>query len=156
MEKAEPVQNRFTLRLRDQRSMWLQDGCNVYMDSYMASNGSCFMVTWTIFKNHPLGGRPSTKPGDHGTPTAHNHWFILIYQERGSAWIEIHWNSIWGPRSRMTSHYMILEVPREGLRTLPFGLLQFHGHGLWPVCEVTLNSTLTRKSPLWPTLIGLH
>ena len=30
--------------------------CNVksYMDSYMASNGSCFMVTWTIFKNHLL------------------------------------------------------------------------------------------------------
>ena len=22
------------------------------MDFYMASNGSCFMVTWTIFKNH--------------------------------------------------------------------------------------------------------
>ena len=28
------------------------DGCKVYMDSYMASNG--FMVTWTIFKNHLL------------------------------------------------------------------------------------------------------
>ena len=26
----------------------------VYMDSYMASNGLCFMVTWTIFKNHLL------------------------------------------------------------------------------------------------------
>ena len=26
----------------------------VYVDSYMASNGSCFMVTWTIFKNHLL------------------------------------------------------------------------------------------------------
>ena len=24
------------------------------MDSYMASNGSCFMVTWIIFKNHLL------------------------------------------------------------------------------------------------------
>jgi hypothetical protein len=32
----------------------MQDGCKVYMDSYMASNGSCFMVTWTIFKNHLL------------------------------------------------------------------------------------------------------
>ena len=28
--------------------------CKAYMDSYMASNGSCFMVTWTIFKNHLL------------------------------------------------------------------------------------------------------
>jgi hypothetical protein len=32
----------------------LQDGCKVYMDSYMASNGSCFMVTWIIFNNHLL------------------------------------------------------------------------------------------------------
>ena len=24
------------------------------MDSHMASNGSCFMVTWTIFKTHLL------------------------------------------------------------------------------------------------------
>jgi len=26
----------------------------VYMDSYMALNGSCFMVNWTIFKNYLL------------------------------------------------------------------------------------------------------
>ena len=32
----------------------MQDGCSVYMDSYMASNGSCFMVTWTILKNYLL------------------------------------------------------------------------------------------------------
>ena len=42
------------LRLRDQLSMWKQDGCKVYMDSCMASNGSYFMVTWTIFKIHLL------------------------------------------------------------------------------------------------------
>ena len=24
------------------------------MDSYMASNGACFMVTWIIFKHHLL------------------------------------------------------------------------------------------------------
>jgi hypothetical protein len=30
----------------------MQGGCKVYMDSYMASNGSCFMVTLTIFKDH--------------------------------------------------------------------------------------------------------
>jgi hypothetical protein len=33
----------------------MQDGCKVYMDSYMASNGSCFVVTWIIFKTHLLG-----------------------------------------------------------------------------------------------------
>ena len=32
----------------------MHDGCKVYMDSYMASDGSCFMVTWIIFKNHLL------------------------------------------------------------------------------------------------------
>jgi hypothetical protein len=30
----------------------MQDGCKVYMDSDMASNGSCFMVTWIVFKKH--------------------------------------------------------------------------------------------------------
>ena len=32
--------------------MWMQDGCKVYMDVYMASSGACFMVPWTILKNH--------------------------------------------------------------------------------------------------------
>jgi hypothetical protein len=54
VEKAEPVQVRFTQRLRDRRSMWMQDGCKVYMDSYMASNGSCVLLAWTIFKNYLL------------------------------------------------------------------------------------------------------
>ena len=49
VEKAELVQVRFTLCLRDQRSTCWQGGCKVYVDSYMASNGSCFMVTLTIF-----------------------------------------------------------------------------------------------------------
>ena len=32
----------------------MQDGCKVYMESYMALNGSCLMVTWTILQNHLL------------------------------------------------------------------------------------------------------
>jgi hypothetical protein len=32
----------------------MQDGCKVCMVSYMASDGACVMVTWTIFKNHLL------------------------------------------------------------------------------------------------------
>jgi hypothetical protein len=75
------------------------------MDSYMASNGSCFMVTWTFWKP-PLGGMPNTKPSTHGTPNTHNHWFILLNHVWSPAWIECHWNSIrlraW---SHMTSHY---------------------------------------------------
>ena len=37
----------------------MQDGCKVYMDSYMASNGPCFMVTLIIFKNHLLEVGPT-------------------------------------------------------------------------------------------------
>ena len=51
---AEPVHGRFTVRLRDQWSMGMQDGCKVYVDSYTASNGPCFMVTLIILKNHLL------------------------------------------------------------------------------------------------------
>ena len=54
VENVEPVQVCFTLHLRDPWSMWVQDGCKVYMDSYVASNGSCFMVTWIISKTHLL------------------------------------------------------------------------------------------------------
>ena len=71
VEKAEPVQVRFTLRLRDHPSKWRQDGCKVYVDSYMASNGPCIMVTWINLKNHLLEVGLS-KPGDHGTLDAHN------------------------------------------------------------------------------------
>ena len=32
------------------------------------------------FQKQPFGGRPNTKLlGDHGTPQAHNRWFILFY-----------------------------------------------------------------------------
>ena len=70
-------------------------------------------VKWIMFHAHLdyfqkplLGGRPNTKPRDHGTPNAHNRWFILFCHVWGPAWIEIHWNSIWlRARSHMTSHY---------------------------------------------------
>jgi hypothetical protein len=58
------------------------------------------------FQKPPLGGRPNTKPGDHGTMNAHNHWFVVFYHVWGPKWIETHWNSIWlRAPSHMTSHY---------------------------------------------------
>ena len=58
------------------------------------------------FQKPYLGGRPNTKPGDHGIPNAHNRWFILFHHVWGPAWMEIHWTSIWlRARSHMTSHY---------------------------------------------------
>jgi hypothetical protein len=84
----------------------MQDGCEVYMDSYMASNGSCFMIIWIIFKTPPFGGWLTTNLGDHGIPNARDRWFILFYHVWGSARIEIHLNSIWlRAWSDMTSHH---------------------------------------------------
>ena len=54
VEKVELVQVHFTLRLKDQWSLSMQHGSKVYLDSYMASNESCFMINWTIFINHLL------------------------------------------------------------------------------------------------------
>ena len=35
-------------------SMWMEGGCEVYVESCMILNGSCVMVTWIIFINHLL------------------------------------------------------------------------------------------------------
>ena len=108
VEKADAVQVRFILNLRDQWSKWMQDGCIFYIDSYMASNVSCFMVTWSLglFSKAPLWGGFHTKLGDHVTPNAHNHWFMLLFRVWRPSWTEIHWNSIrlstW---SHVTSHH---------------------------------------------------
>ena len=80
------------------------------------------------FQKSPLEGRPNTKPGDHGTPNIHNHWFILFYHVWGPSWIEIHWNSIWlRALSHMTSHYSWGSVTPlydfEGVLGWPFDTL---------------------------------
>ena len=105
VEKVEPVQVPFTLRLRDRRNKWMQNGCKVYMDSYMASNESWFMITWTIFKNHLLevGPTQSERPwhSECSQPL-----FILFYHVWGPAWIEFCWNSTWlRIWSHMAFHY---------------------------------------------------
>ena len=71
VEKAELVQVRFTLRLRDQQSMCMQDGCKSLHDFLHD-------IQWIIFHGHldyfpksPLGGKPNRET-DHGTPSAHN------------------------------------------------------------------------------------
>ena len=148
-DKAESVLLRFTLHLRDQRSMWMHDGCKPYMNSYMALSGSCIMVHLDYFQKPPLGHRPDTKLGNHGTPNAQNHWLILLYHAWGPTWINFHWNSIWlRARSHMTSQYTQETVTTlhdfEGVLWRPldaffWGLAQFyHGHGFWLVCEVAL------------------
>ena len=106
VEKAEPVQVHFSLSLRDQRNMWMQDGCKVYMDSYMASEWIMCRGHLAYFLKPPPGGRPNTKPGDHGILNTYNRWFILFYHMWGPTWIENHWNSI-GLRTMVTYDFTL-------------------------------------------------
>jgi hypothetical protein len=127
------------LCLREQ-SMWMRDGCKVYIDSYMAPNGSCFMVTWIIIKYHHLEVDLTQNKATmalQNLTTIYSIYFILC---EDPAWIEIHWNSIWMRiRSHMTSHYTWGFVTAlhdfwwswNGLWILSFGLSQFHSHGPW-------------------------
>jgi hypothetical protein len=99
----------FTLRLRDQRKKWMQDGCKslhvfiVHGIEWIMLNGHL-----DYFQRPPLGGRPNTKPpGDHGTLNAHNRCFIWFHHVWRSAkmilfLIQLFWNLIklafgWGP-----------------------------------------------------------
>ena len=65
--------------------MWIQDGCKVYMAFLHGIEWIMFHGHLDYFQKPPLGGRSNTKPGEHGTPNAHNRWFILIYHVRGPA-----------------------------------------------------------------------
>ena len=48
MEKVEPVQ------VASHYAWGTNRACECNMAFYMASNGSCFIITWTISKNHFL------------------------------------------------------------------------------------------------------
>jgi hypothetical protein len=95
VERAEPVHVCYTLHLRDKNSKQMQDGCNVYMDSYMTSYKSCL---WSlgIFQKPSFEGRSNTKPERYGTPKSHNRWwFIMSYHICKPPHEQILWNSIW-------------------------------------------------------------
>ena len=129
--------------------MWMQDGCKGAMDSYMASNGSCFMVIWTVFKNHLL----EVVLTQHQETTAlwtlttvglfyfimrghpHEHKIVEIAFGWGPIYIWLH-TSREGP----WPYYMILKVRWDGVWTLSFPLSRLHGHGSWLVCEVALSA----------------
>ena len=111
VEKAELVQVCFTLRLRDQQSIWMQDGFKVYMDSYLVSNRSCFMVTWT---------RMNTI-----------HWNSIWFKDR------LHMTSqySWGAVTTLHEFGGVLGWPLNTFFWTP----QFRGHGSWLMCEVALG-----------------
>jgi len=119
----------------------------IYMVSYMASSGSCFVVTWTILKNYCLEvGRTQNREtmAFRILTTVGLFYFIMCEDPHESKFIEIAFG--WGPGHEwlhttlegLWPHYMILEVCWDGIWTLSFGLSQFHGHCFWLVCEVAL------------------
>ena len=152
--KAEPVQVRFTPRLRDQQSKWMQDGCEVYINSYMASNRSCFMVTWTIFQNHllevGLTQNQKTTTLRPLTTIALFH-FILYDNLHESKLVSKHLAE--GPITydftlhlRTRDHTTWFSKSSwDGLGTLPFGLSQCPGRVKWPLRREFLGSP-TAKS----------
>jgi len=58
----------------------MQDGCKVYMDSYMALKWIMFHGHLDCFRKPPLGGRPDTQPETMNVSNTHNRWFILFYR----------------------------------------------------------------------------
>ena len=116
-------------------------GCKVYTYSYITSNESCFMVTWTVFMNNffEVGltqNRETMALWNISRPSIN---FILFICEDptwiecikiafgcrpGHMWLHTTLESPW-------PHNMILGRP---LHT-SFGLSQLlHGHGSWLVC----------------------
>ena len=135
-----------------------QDGCTIYMKSYVASNGSCFMITWTIFKNHLLevGLTQNRETTALWKLTAVGLFYFTMCEDPCK---QIFIGTIfgWGP-SHIWLHtiledlrpdYMILEVCWDGLWTLSFVLSQGHGHGSWLMCEVALSIGATSHTKLW-------
>ena len=105
---AEPVQvHYFTLCLRYQMSEF------VNVRWMLSLHGFLHGIKWIMFHGHldcfskpSHGVRPNTKLGDHGTPNAHNCWFIIYYHLWRPTRIKFHWNSIWlRAREHMASHY---------------------------------------------------
>ena len=85
--------------------MWMQDGWKVYINSYMASNGSCFKLTWTILNNQLSEVGLTQNMGTMALQTLTTIGLFYVYHVWGPAWREIHWNSIWlRTRSHVTSH----------------------------------------------------
>ena len=116
----------------------------VVFNSPLMANGSCFMVTWIIFKIHllevGLTQNHETRHSKRSQPlfysiltcvgTCMNKNSLKLHLVEGPVTYDftLHFEGPW-------LHYVILEVPW----TLSFGLSQFHGHGSWLVCEVALR-----------------
>ena len=61
----------------------MQDGCKVDMHSYLASKGSYFMVTWTVFKNHlsEVGMTQNWETMAVRTPTTVDLFYFIMRED---------------------------------------------------------------------------
>ena len=81
----------------------MQDACKVYMNSYMASNETRFMVTWTIFKTHLSEMGLTQNRETMALQNVDLFYFITCEDPHEQTFIEVAFGK--RPRSHMTSHY---------------------------------------------------
>ena len=138
--------------LEDQRSMWMQDGCKVYMDFTWHRMGSCSMVTWTIFKHRLLevGLTQNRENVAFRTLTTVDLLYfnmcedlyewksIEIAYDRGPNHIWLH-TTLEDP----WPHYMTLEVYLGRRLNTFFWALTISWP--WLVCEVALSSRFNKR-----------
>ena len=137
----------FTLRFKHQRSNWMQDGCQVYMDSYMASSGPCFMVTWTIFKNYLLeiGLKQNRETMAIQNPTTVDLFFYHVWGPHMNRY-SMKQHLVEGPVTYdFTLHLsardqttLIWKCPKAAFEHF-LGALTMFGHGSWLACEMALS-----------------
>ena len=123
----------------------------VYIDSYMTSTGSCFMVTWTIFKNHlqEAGQTQNRKTMALRTLTAVGFFYFLSRVKTRVNRNPLKQHLVNGPvthglplHSKICDHTTTRVWRRLGTAFGHFlcGLSQsHHGHGSWLVCEAALG-----------------
>ena len=106
--KAKFYQVCFIICWRDQRSEWMQDGCNIYIDSYMASNGWSFLSTWTIADNRLLETKKPGRPWHSECPQPLIYSIMIMCENpHEQNFIEMAFG--WGP-GQVWLH-AILEIP---------------------------------------------
>ena len=80
----------------------MQDGCKVYMDSYMAS---CFMVTWIMFFKPLLGSRFKTT--SHTRLRAHDNYALsTLIGGKGGAGSSLLHTTFEGPMEYVNARWM--------------------------------------------------
>jgi hypothetical protein len=158
MEKAEPVQVRFTQRLRNHRSMWMQDG-------FKSPHGSLHVikldhVSQSLLEVGRIQNRETVALWT--LTTVDLFYCIMCGDPREQKFIEVAFG--WWPSHMWLHttlkcpwpHYMTLEVCWDDLWTLSLGLSQFHGRNSWLLCEVALTQLCICNWMSWLRIIVVY